>query len=108
MTTQTLASDATEVSSPHKTSHALFHVAGIWPGVLLTALIAAAAYGVRQLPVVGTFSALILAIIIGMAFHNLIGTPARARDGVLFSLRKILRFAIILLGLQLTAQQIAQ
>jgi len=75
---------------------------------LLTALIAAAAYGVRQLPAVSTFSALILAIVIGMAFHNLIGTPARARDGVLFSLRKILRFAIILLGLQLTAQQIAE
>ncbi|MBY0383007.1 MAG: YeiH family protein [Xanthobacteraceae bacterium] len=115
MTTQILADAAARALPahqaslpPHKTSHARDHAPGIWPGLLLTALIAAAAYGVRQLPVVGTFSALILAIVIGMAFHNLIGTPARARDGVLFSLRKILRFAIILLGLQLTAQQIAE
>jgi len=110
MNTQTLSSraPADAAQPPRKSQNALATIAGVWPGVLLTALIATAAYGVRQLPVVGTFSALILAILIGMAFHNLIGTPARAREGVLFSLRKILRFAIILLGLQLTAQQIAE
>ncbi|MEI9915656.1 MAG: putative sulfate exporter family transporter [Methylovirgula sp.] len=43
-----------------------------------------------------------------MAFHNLVGTPARAKAGVTFSLRRVLRFAIILLGLQLTAQQVAE
>jgi uncharacterized integral membrane protein (TIGR00698 family) len=80
--------------------------AGIWPGLLLTSAIAGAAFTLRQVPGVATFSPMILAIIIGIAFHNLIGTPARAKAGVVFSLRKVLRFAIILLGLQLTAEQV--
>ncbi|MBS4003750.1 MAG: YeiH family protein [Afipia sp.] len=77
------------------------------PGLLLTALITAAAFGLRELPDVSTFSPLILAIVLGMVFHNAIGTPLRAKAGVTFALRKVLRFAIILLGLQLTAAQIA-
>lgn len=51
---------------------------------------------------------MILSIILGIAFHNLIGTPARAKPGVVFSLRRILRLAIILLGLQLTAQEVVE
>lgn len=82
--------------------------ASILPGVLLTAAIAGAAYALRQIPGVGIFSPMILAIVIGIAFHNLIGTPRRAKPGVTFSLRRVLRFAIILLGLQLTAAQVAE
>jgi uncharacterized integral membrane protein (TIGR00698 family) len=84
------------------------HHAGIWPGLLLTAAIAGAAFALRQLPGVSSFSPMILAIVIGMAFHNLIGTPTRARAGVTVCLRKVLRLAIILLGLQLTAQQVVE
>jgi uncharacterized integral membrane protein (TIGR00698 family) len=43
-----------------------------------------------------------------MALHNIVGTPAIAKAGVTFSLRRVLRFAIILLGLQLTAAQVAE
>jgi uncharacterized integral membrane protein (TIGR00698 family) len=50
---------------------------------------------------------MILAITIGMAFHNLIGTPAWAKNGVTFSIRRILRAGIVLLGLQLTITQLA-
>lgn len=98
-----------EDARPHK--KASFHAAyaqGIWPGIFLTTAIAALAYGLRQLPGVATFSPMIISIIIGMAFHNIVGTPRRAKEGVTFSLRRILRFAIILLGFQLTAQQIAE
>lgn len=80
----------------------------IWPGLLLTTTIAGLAFALREVPGVATFSPMILAIVIGMAFHNVIGTPRRAKAGVAFSLRRILRFAIILLGLQLTAQQIVE
>jgi uncharacterized integral membrane protein (TIGR00698 family) len=100
MTTQTLA--ATE--SHHQCAPA---ASGIMPGLLLTALITAAAFGLREMSDIDTFSPLILAIVLGMLFHNAIGTPARAKEGVTFALRKVLRFAIILLGLQLTAAQIA-
>ena len=78
------------------------------PGVLLTSAITGASFALRMIPGVSLLSPMILAIIIGIAFHNLVGTPARARPGVTFSLRKILRLAIILLGLQLTAEQVAQ
>ncbi|TSJ64185.1 YeiH family putative sulfate export transporter [Starkeya sp. 3C] len=81
---------------------------GIWPGIALTAAIAGAAYGLRQIPFVGVLSPMILAIMIGIGFHNLIGTPVRAREGVVFAMRRVLRAAIVLLGLQLTAAQVAE
>jgi uncharacterized integral membrane protein (TIGR00698 family) len=43
-----------------------------------------------------------------MGFHNVVGTPVVAKPGVTFSMRRILRFAIILLGLQLTLAQVAE
>ncbi|WP_198162431.1 YeiH family protein [Methylosinus sp. R-45379] len=78
----------------------------ILPGVALTAAIAAAAYALRLLPAVGALSPMILAILLGVGLRNLFGAPAFAAPGVVFSLRKILRFAIALLGLQLSAAQI--
>jgi uncharacterized integral membrane protein (TIGR00698 family) len=87
---------------------ARFQITGIWPGLFLTILVACAAYGVHSLPIVSTFSPLIIAILLGMIFHNVVGTPASAKPGVTFSLRRILRLAIILLGLQLTAMQIGE
>jgi uncharacterized integral membrane protein (TIGR00698 family) len=77
------------------------------PGLLMTAAIAAAATLLHGLPVVSNFSPMILAILIGMTFHNVVGTPTLAKPGVAFSMRRILRLAIILLGLQLTASQVA-
>jgi uncharacterized integral membrane protein (TIGR00698 family) len=80
----------------------------VLPGLLLTAALAAIAGSVRTIRLFSGLSPLIIAIVLGMAFHNLIGTPVRAKAGVGFSMRRILRFAIILIGLQLTAQQVAQ
>jgi uncharacterized integral membrane protein (TIGR00698 family) len=77
------------------------------PGLILTAGIAAAAFALRQLPVIGSFSAMILAILGGAIAHNTIGTPLVAKPGIKFALRPVLRLGIILLGLQLTAAQLA-
>ena len=93
---------AHEAAPPRRINFAII------PGLLLTATIAATGFALHRLPGARTFSPMILAIVIGIAFHNLVGTPARAKAGVTFSLRRILRFAIILLGLQLTAQQVAE
>lgn len=78
------------------------------PGLLLTSVVAVSAYAIRQLPGMATFSPLILAIVIGIAFHNLVGTPTAAKAGVTFSMRRLLRIAIILLGLQLTITQVIE
>ena len=84
------------------------HAQGIWPGLLLASMVAVAAYAIRPLPGMATFSPMILAIVIGIAFHNLVGTPAWAKQGVTFSMRRLLRIAIILLGLQLTIAQVIE
>jgi uncharacterized integral membrane protein (TIGR00698 family) len=70
--------------------------------------LAIAAFALRQIPGVGNLSPMILAIVLGIGFHNVIGTPAAAHPGVTFAMRRILRAAVVLLGLQLTAQQIAE
>jgi uncharacterized integral membrane protein (TIGR00698 family) len=77
------------------------------PGIALTAAIAVAAFLARSIPGIATFSPMILAILIGIAFHNVVGTPLAARPGIVFSLRRLLRAAIVLLGFQLTLTQIA-
>jgi uncharacterized integral membrane protein (TIGR00698 family) len=77
------------------------------PGLALAGAIAATAFAARAIPGVGTFSPMILAIVIGMAFHNLMGTPARAKPGIAFGMRRLLRAAIVLLGFQLTLTQVA-
>jgi uncharacterized integral membrane protein (TIGR00698 family) len=51
---------------------------------------------------------MILSILIGIVLHNSIGTPRLAKPGVTFCVRRVLRFAIILLGLQLTAEQVVE
>lgn len=97
-----------QTAGPGRLGRAAFVARQAVPGVLLTGSIAAAAFALHALPGVKNFSPMILAIVIGIAFHNLLGTPRRAHAGVAFSLRRVLRFAIILLGLQLTAAQVAQ
>ena len=82
-------------------------VIAVLPGLALTGVIALCAFALRQIPGIGMFSPMILATMIGMLFHNLVGTPAICRPGVVFSLKKILRLGIILLGFQLMLSQVA-
>lgn len=77
------------------------------PGLALTAGIAALAFALRLVPGVSALSPMILSVLIGVVVHNFAGAPHAARKGMAFSLRAILRFAIILLGLQITARQAA-
>jgi uncharacterized integral membrane protein (TIGR00698 family) len=101
---------ADDPSTPALVAHASAKpaVATLLPGLLLSAAIAGGGFSLRQLPGLGLFSPMILAILSGMVFHNVIGTPRRARVGVTFSMRRVLRLAIILLGLQLTAAQVVE
>jgi uncharacterized integral membrane protein (TIGR00698 family) len=80
----------------------------IWAGIALTTVIAAAAFGLRQIPGISVLSPMILSIAIGIILHNAIGSPRRAKAGVQFTMRRVLRFAIVLLGLQLTLTQVRE
>lgn len=80
---------------------------GILPGVTLSALLAGLAFVLRDLTGIDSFSPLILSLLLGMGFHNLVGTPELATRGVGFGLRQVLRLGIVLLGLQVTLNQLA-
>jgi uncharacterized integral membrane protein (TIGR00698 family) len=75
-------------------------------GVLLTMAIAATAFALRLIPGLSIASPMIIAVGIGIATNAAVGVPVWARAGIAFVLRRILRFAIVLLGLQLTAAQV--
>src|SRR5215475_15822141 len=78
------------------------------PGISFAGAIAAVALLTRHIPGMATFSPMILAIVMGMAFHNTVGTPTLAKPGIAFSARRLLRIAIVLLGFQLTLTEIAE
>lgn len=52
------------------------------PGILLFIIITASACGLRQVALFGWLSPMILAIVMGAAFHNLFGVPDAARPGI--------------------------
>lgn len=78
----------------------------IIPGVALAGAIALVARLLHGVPGVATFSPMILAIAIGISVRNLVGTPSFAAPGIAFSLRRLLRAAIVLLGFQITLTQL--
>ncbi|MBB4197693.1 hypothetical protein CCR94_12835 [Rhodoblastus sphagnicola] len=82
--------------------------ADLAPGLALTTGIAVCAYGLRLFPGVAALSPMILSVLIGAVIHNTLGQIAGTGAGVNFSLRRILRLAIMLIGLQISAQQAAE
>jgi uncharacterized integral membrane protein (TIGR00698 family) len=90
-----------------RAAHAGGWLAGMLPGLALAAALATAAYCVRRHPALASVSSMMIAILIGIGVRNLFGVPALARPGLSFSLRSLLRFAIVLLGLQLSFADLA-
>lgn len=79
----------------------------ILPGLALCMGIALAAMAVQGLTGLKALSPLMLAMVFGIAIRNSLGMNVRLVDGVKFSLRRILRCAIVLLGFQLSLDQLA-
>jgi uncharacterized membrane protein YadS len=75
----------------------------ILPWLFLKWVIAGAAFAMRQLPGMATFSPMILSIGVGIAFDNIVRTVALAKQGVISSLRWLLRVAFFQLVLQLAS-----
>jgi uncharacterized integral membrane protein (TIGR00698 family) len=78
----------------------------VLPGLLLTSGLAILANSLKKIPSLSFLSALILAILLGILVKNIIGTAKIFQPGITFSLKRILRLAIILLGLQLSLPQV--
>lgn len=77
-------------------------------GLVAVALLAWVSIALHALPMFASVSALMIAILLGMLVRNTVGVPAACVPGIKFSLRRILRFAIVLLGFQLSGRQIAE
>lgn len=76
-------------------------------GIALTAAIAASAIIGRQIvPGAEMVSPLVIALVLGMIVRNLFGAYAAGEDGIRFVQQRVLRFAVILLGFQITFAQI--
>ena len=78
----------------------------LWPGIVLVAIVVGAAYSLREFPGLAIFSPMILAVIIGMVFANVVGVAPNTKAGIGFSQKGLLRFAIVMLGFQLTIGQV--
>ncbi|MDJ0582386.1 YeiH family protein [Crocosphaera sp.] len=98
-------------NSPQKVNVKVFSIPrlhDILPGLLLTSGLALLAESLHKLPSLSLLSSLILAIILGIIVKNSIGIPKIYQPGITFSLKRILRLSIILLGLRLSLPQVIE
>ncbi len=84
------------------------HARSIFPGVLLAAALAWMARWLHTIPAVSGVSALMFAILLGIGVRNTIGMHPALQPGIKFSMRRLLRLAIMLLGFQLSLHEIQQ
>ncbi|WP_052466241.1 YeiH family protein [Mobilicoccus massiliensis] len=75
------------------------------PGLALATAAALVAYGVNLL--LPTVSALLVAILIGVALTNLVRLPEATAPGLAIASKRVLRVGIVLLGLQVSLLDIA-
>ena len=76
------------------------------PGILLPVAIAAVAVLIESLLPIHLIGASVIALFIGMALNKWLGTKAVFKSGTKFTSKKILKLAIILLGLSLNIKTI--
>lgn len=81
-------------------------VGRLLPGLAIVAAIAILATVLRRIPGLSMLSPLMLAVLVGMALGHLCRLPPKCQPGAGFAGRTVLRFAIVLLGFQLSAAQI--
>jgi len=73
---------------------------------VLTTAIAIAAFAAHEIPGLRLFNPMVLGLAIGILWRSVAGLPVRFGAGIVFSQRPILRAAIVLLGLQITAADV--
>ncbi|HTN40681.1 MAG TPA: putative sulfate exporter family transporter [Asticcacaulis sp.] len=78
----------------------------VFPGVTIALLIGGLAFALHQLPHMSAVSPAILAAVIGLFLAHAMKVPVRTDAGIAFSSRSLLRWAVALLGLQVSFGQI--
>ena len=90
-----------------KKGHFAGDAAKILPGVFLALIIAAAAKFIEGLLPSGYISASVIALFIGMILNAISKPSEKYRAGIKFTSKKLLKFAIILLGMTLDIKVVA-
>lgn len=84
-------------------------VARLFPGLLLVAALAAAAFALARLPGAQLLGPLVLALLLGVALRAALRRPVPASvPGIAFSARTLLRLGIVLLGVRLDARALVE
>ncbi|MBE9159892.1 YeiH family putative sulfate export transporter [Nodosilinea sp. LEGE 06152] len=78
----------------------------VLPGLLLTTLIAGVAIGLGRLIGLDTLNPLLIAVLLGIGWRQWGGVPATYRPGIKFAMKRVLRLAVILLGLRLSLAEV--
>lgn len=78
------------------------------PGIAVSVCIALTACFIESLLPIHIIGAAVIAMFMGMAVNHFIGSPAWLCGGVKFTSKKILKFAIILLGLSLNISTVLE
>jgi len=94
------------VAPPPRKNALVSWFAQIFSGVMCVTLIALVALSLRAIPGLAFLSPMILAIVIGIFWQNVVGTNAAMTPGIKFVQRRFLRAGIVLLGFQLTVDQL--
>ena len=80
--------------------------AALLPGVLLSFAMALLAVLARERSGIAALNPVVVALVLGVAFRAAFGLPAVLGPGAAFTVRPVLRAAIVLLGLQVTPGQL--
>ncbi|MCW1931036.1 YeiH family protein [Pararhodobacter zhoushanensis] len=83
-------------------NHFLETLRSLFPGLLLIAVVTAAAFHAHSLPGLVGLSPVILAILLGMTYANVVGVNEACGPGIDFCARRLMRTAVALLGAQIT------
>ena len=79
---------------------------GLLPGLALSLFIAWLAIRIRDASGLSALNPVVVALVAGIALRAVAGLPAWLKPGTAFAVRPVLRAAIVLLGLQVTAGQL--
>lgn len=100
----------TDISAPQLTSLSWADQIKAWlPGLGLTGLLAAMALGLGQISHsigIKLLNPLLVAVLLGVAVRQTLPLPAVYRPGIQLAMKRILRLAVILLGLRLSMAEI--
>lgn len=81
-------------------------ITGLIPGLMLTAAIAGLSLLVYYGSSLSLLNPLLTAVVLGIGLGNVVGVSALYRPGIKFSVKRILRLAVILLGTKLGLSQV--